>query len=151
MRYVVHVDASTLYSLQMCRGSVWSLPYLGLSKVPITGTIGSDDKMALNKAIFILDPHNTSISVSRILGLAYSLVLGVLSTCFYLRGGLFKPHFFFTQNLIVSSLIDGTACPDNSRGTGDLLPPPYLLPIVNLSFKLPSMGHAQKFSYTNSD
>jgi len=71
MRYVVHVDASTLYSLQMCRGSVWSLPYLGLSKVPITGTIGSDDKMALNKAIFILDPHNTSISVSRILGLAY--------------------------------------------------------------------------------
>jgi hypothetical protein len=53
--------------------------------------------MALNKAIFILDPYNTSISVSRILGLAYSLVLRVLSTCFYLRGGLFKPHFFLLR------------------------------------------------------
>jgi hypothetical protein len=58
-------------------------------------------------------------------------------------------HYFVTSS-ISSSTVNGLACPDNSRGVGDLLPP-YLLPIVSPSFKLPSMGNAQKFSYTNSD
>jgi hypothetical protein len=75
------------------------------------------------------------------LGLAYSLVLRVLrvlSTCFYLRGGIFRPHFFYSTllasprhliPLIDQLIINVIACPENSKGTGNLLPPFIYCPL----------------------